>query len=328
MLYSSYISGTGSYLPQKTLTNKDLEKLVDTTDEWITERTGIKSRHIVADHEAASDMAFEASTKALKAANKSSNDIDFILVATSTPDHFLPTTACLLQSRLKTRQVMAFDLLAACSGFLYGLVVADQFIKTGVYQNILVVGADVISKLLHFKDRQTSILFGDGAGAVILSRTSLKDSQILNHHVASDGDLSQLLVLPAGGSRLPITYKVLDKEKHHLQMHGRDIFKNAVRSMAESCTKVLKQAKLSISDIHWFIPHQANIRIIEAVAKQLNFPIEKVIINIERTGNTSAGSIPIALDEAVLENKIQRGQMVLMTTFGGGLTYGSLLMKF
>ena len=328
MLYNSYISGTGSYLPQKTLTNKDLEKLVDTTDEWITERTGIKSRHIVADHEATSDMAYEASIKALKATGKSASDIDFILVATSTPDHFLPTTACLLQSRLKTRHVMAFDLLAACSGFLYALVVADQFIKTGLHRNILVVGADVISRLLHFKDRQTSILFGDGAGAVILSRASSEDSQILNHHVASDGDLSELLILPAGGSRLPITHEVLEKEKHHLRMHGRDIFKNAVRSMTESCTKVLKQANLSISDIHWFIPHQANIRIIESVAKQLTFPMEKVITNIDRTGNTSAGSIPIALDEAVLKNQIQRGQRVLMTTFGGGLTYGSLLMKF
>ena len=223
---------------------------------------------------------------------------------------------------------MAFDLLAACSGFLYALVVADQFIKTGLHQNILIVGADVISRLLHFKDRQTSILFGDGAGAVILSRASSKDSQILNHHVASDGDLSQLLILPAGGSRLPITHEVLEKEKHHLCMHGRDIFKYAVRSMAESCTHVLKQAGLSISDIHWFIPHQANIRIIESVAKQLAFPMKKVITNIENTGNTSAGSIPIALDEAILKNQVQRGQMILMTTFGAGLTHGSLLMKF
>ena len=328
MLYRSYISGTGSYLPEKTLTNKQLEKLVDTTDEWITERTGIKSRHIVADQEATSDMAFEASIKALEIAGKSPNDIDLIMVATSTPDHLLPATACLLQSRLKTRHVMAFDLLAACSGFLYALVVGDQFIKTGLHQNILIVGADVISRLLHFKDRQTSILFGDGAGAVILSRTSEKESQILNYHVASDGDLSQLLILPAGGSRLPITHEVLEKEKHHLRMQGRDIFKYAVRSMSESCMKVLKQANLSISDIHWFIPHQANIRIIESVAKQLAFPMEKVITNIENTGNTSAASIPIALDEAVLKNQVQRGQMILMTTFGAGLTHGSLLMKF
>lgn len=328
MLYQSYISGTGSYLPEKTLTNKQLEKLVDTTDEWITERTGIKSRHIVADEEATSDMAYEASIKALKVADKSPGDIDLIMVATSTPDHFLPTTACLLQSRLKTRHVMAFDLLAACSGFLYALVVGDQFIKTGLHQNILIVGADVISRLLHFKDRQTSILFGDGAGAVILSKTSSKNSQILNYHMASDGGLSQLLILPAGGSRLPITHEVLEKEKHHLRMHGRDIFKYAVRSMAESCIKTLKQANLSISDIHWFIPHQANIRIIESVAKQLAFPMEKVITNIESTGNTSAASIPIALDEAILKNQVQRGQVILMTTFGAGLTHGSLLMKF
>ena len=327
-MYRSYISGTGSYLPQKTLTNKDLEKLVDTTDDWITERTGIKSRHIVTDKQATSDIAFEASCKALKASGKTPDDIDLILVATSTPDYMLPSTACLLQSRLQTRPVMAFDLLAACSGFLYALVVADQFVRTGQHQNILVVGADVISRLLHFKDRQTSILFGDGAGAVIVSESSSKNSQIIEHHVASDGNLSDLLVLPAGGSRLPINKEVLEKEQHHLKMQGRDIFKCAVRNMTKSCQQVLKQANLSIQDIDWFIPHQANLRIIEAVVKQLSFPLEKVIVNIEKTGNTSAGSIPIALDEAILKNQIQRGQMVLMTTFGAGLTYGSLLMKY
>ena len=328
MLYQAYISGTGSYLPEKTLTNKDLENLTNTTDEWITERTGIKSRHIVNEHQATSDMAFEASVKALEVANLSSDDIDLILVATTTPDHLLPNTACLLQARLKAKQVMACDLSAACSGFLYTLAVADQFIQTGFHQNILVVGTDVLSKWLHFEDRQTCILFGDGAGAVIVSRSFSDQSKLLSHHLSADGYLSDLLILPAGGSRLPITHNALDQKQHHLQMKGRDVFKHAVRSMSEACTKVLQKANLSIENVDWFIPHQANLRIIEAIAKQMVFPFEKIIVNIQHTGNTSAASIPVAMDEAIHQGRIKRGQVILMAAFGGGLTYGASVMRF
>lgn len=327
--YFTKIAGTGSYLPEKILTNADLEKMVDTNDAWIVERTGIRERHMAAEGEVTTDLAFHAATRALEAAKLTAHDIDLIIFATVSGDQVMPSSAAILQKKLGARHVMAFDLSAACSGFVYGASVADQFIRTGMYKNVLVVGAEVLHRYVNYKDRETCILFGDGAGAAIFTRADNKDdSRIFSTHLRADGSLGDLFVLPAGGSAIPFTQEVLEKELQYVRMKGREIFKNAVRTMSQVCQEALDTNGMAIEEVDWLIPHQANLRIIDAVGSHFGIDPKKVIINVERTGNTSAATVPIALDEAVRDGRIKRGQNVLLTAFGAGLTSGSLLMRY
>ncbi|MES2856039.1 MAG: beta-ketoacyl-ACP synthase III [Bdellovibrionota bacterium] len=328
-LYRTKISGTGSYLPEKILTNSDLEKMVDTNDAWIVERTGIKERHIAAEHQATSDLGVIASQRALEAAGLTPHDVDLIIFATVSPDQPTPSTACMLQTKLGTRQVMAFDLGAACSGFVYALSVADQFIRAGMYKHVLVVGAEVLSRYVNYKERETCILFGDGAGAMIVSRAEDGEtSHIMSSHLQADGSLGDLFVLSAGGSKMPLSQAALDGGHQYVKMKGREIFKNAVRTMSARCQEALDANGLSIDQVDWMIPHQANLRIIDAVGTHFGIEPEKVIVNVQMTGNTSAATVPVAFDQAVRDGRIKRGQHVLLTVFGAGLTSGSLLMKY
>lgn len=328
-MYQARIAGTGSYLPTKILSNTDLEKLVDTNDQWIRERTGIVRRHLAAEGEVTSDLALQASLKALQDSGLSPHDIDMIIVATVSGDQTMPSTACVLQNKLGCRNIVAFDLSAACSGFVYGLSVADQFIRTGMYRHVLVVGAEVLHRFVNYKDRETCILFGDGAGAFVVSRANPEDKQvILSTHLQADGGLGDLFVLPAGGSKLPLTQAVLDQELQFVRMKGREIFKNAVRTLTDCSRQALEHNQVSADQVDWLVPHQANVRILEAVANHFHFPMEKVIVSLEETGNTSAASIPIAFDLARQQNKIHRGQTILLAAFGAGLTAGSALIRF
>ncbi len=328
-MYRSRVAGIGSYLPEKVLSNFDLEKMVDTSNDWIVERTGIERRHIAAEGEATSDLSVKAAQKALEDAKLKPEDIDMIIVGTVTSDRQMPSTACYLQSKLGCRNVFAFDLNAACSGFLYGVSVADQFIRTGMYKNILVVGAEVLHRFVNYQDRETCILFGDGAGAWIVSRAAEGDTNVIEStHLHADGDLADLLTLPGGGSIQPQSQEVLDKKLNYVSMKGREIFKSAVRTMALCCKEALEYNKMSPDEIDWIIPHQANKRIIEAVAGQFNFPMERMIVYLQETGNTSAASIPLAFDWAVQNGKIKRGQTILLTAFGAGLTSGSVLLRY
>lgn len=328
-LYKTRIAGSGHYLPEKRLTNTDLEKMVDTSDAWIRERTGIFARHIASDAEATSDLCLEAAKKALSEANMRPEDLDLILVATVSGDQIMPSTSCLLQMKLGARKIMCFDLSAACSGFVYGLTVADQFIKTGAFKNILVVGAEVLHRYVDYTDRQTCILFGDGAGAWVLTQAGSEDSNTLGpFHAAADGSLGDLLELKVGGSRLPFSQKVLDERGQYVSMNGREIFKNAVRAMSHCCEEVLKKANMTAEEIDWVVPHQANLRIIEATAKQFGIPLDKVILSVEETGNTSAASIPIAFEFGRNEGKIKRGDKILLTAFGAGLTSGAMSLIY
>lgn len=328
-MYRAKISGTGSYLPEKVLSNKDLEKIVETNDQWVVERTGIKQRHIASDEQASSDLALIASRKALEVAGIDAKDLDLILVATATPDHVMPSTAAVLQDKLGARNVFSFDLSAACSGFVYGMSIANQYIRTGAFKNILVVGTETLSRIINWQDRETCILFGDGAGAVVLSRSlDNESSQILSEHLYADGALNHLLEIPGGGSRIPFSQKVLDENLQYVRMKGREIFKNAVRTLASCCEEALTTNNLTIKDIHWVVPHQANLRILEALAKQIDLPLERMIITVDQTANTSASTVPIALDIAIRDGRIQRGQFVMMAAFGAGLTSGSILLRY
>jgi len=328
-MFRSRIAGSGSYLPEKVLTNQDLEKMVDTNDQWIRERTGIERRHIAADDQVTTDLAFEATQRALKASGRNAEDIDFIIFCTVTGDQVMPSSACVLQAKLGCRPVPAFDLSAACSGFIYGLSVADQFIRTGMYKTVLVVGAEVINRFVNYKDRETCILFGDAAGAFIVERAPQGDpNTILSSHLRAEGSLGDLFVLPAGGSKIPFSQKVLDNGEHYLRMKGREIFKNAVRTMSSACQEAMEYNRVSIEDISWLVPHQANWRIMEAVANHFDFPKNKVISVVHEMGNTSAATIPVAFDTAVQDGRIQRGQLILLTAFGAGLTSGSLLLRY
>lgn len=327
--FRTRIAGTGSYLPEKILSNQDLEKMVETNHDWIVERTGIHRRHLVADGEATSDLALRASQNALKDAGMSAQDIDCILFCTVTPDQPMPASACFLQTKLGCRNIMAVDLNAACSGFLYGLTIADNMIKTGFYKNILVVGAECISRYINYKDRETCILFGDAAGAWIVTRTAESDpNTIMTAHMHAEGSLADLLVMEAGAARKPLSQEVLDKKENYMKMKGREIFKNAVRTMAHTCKEALGATGTSMDQVDWLIPHQANLRIIEAVADQFEFPKDKVILSVHETGNTSAASIPCAFEMAKAEGKIKRGQLLLLTAFGAGLTSGSMLLRY
>ena len=327
--YRSRVAGSGSYLPEKILSNYDLEKMVDTNDQWITERTGIKRRHIAADHEACSDLSFVATERALKDANLTAQDLDMIIVATVSGDQVMPSTACVLQAKLGCRPIVAFDITAACSGFVYALTIADQFIKTGMYRHVLVVGAEVLHHFVDYKDRETCILFGDAAGAWIVSRAEETDPNIImSSHLHADGTCGDLFVLPAGGSRMPFTQKILEDGSHYVRMKGREIFKNAVRTMTQCCHEALDHNKISPDEIDWLVPHQANVRILESVADHFKFPKERVVIELHETGNTSAASIPVAFDIARNKGNIKRGQLILLAAFGAGLTSGSVLLRY
>jgi 3-oxoacyl-[acyl-carrier-protein] synthase-3 len=329
MTYSTRIAGTGSYLPSQLLTNHQLEQQVETSNDWIVERTGISRRHIAGKDQATSDLAFETATRAMAAAGVTAEQIDAILVATVTGDQLLPSTACMLQARLGCRSIMAMDLSAACTGFIYGTAVADQFIRSGMYENVLVIGAETLSRIVNYEDRQTCILFGDGAGAFVYSRADgNSSSRICSSHLGANGNLGDLLSLTGGGSRIPFSADVLEKKLHLIQMKGREVFKSAVRAMSDRALEALRANEMRVEDIDWVIVHQANIRIIEAVSDLLGIPREKVLVNIADTGNTSSASIPILFDESVRSDKIKRGDVALFVAFGAGLTSGSVLLKY
>lgn len=325
--HAAGILGTGSYVPEKILTNEDLEKVVETSDEWIVSRTGIRERRICSEHQAASDLAYEASLKALKAAGISAEQVELIIVATVTPDTTFPSTANVLQNRLGARKAASFDLAAACSGFLYGITTATQFIQNGLYRYALVIGVECLSKILDWTDRNTCVLFGDGAGAAVLGR--VEDGYgFLSFELGSDGGGGDLLKLPAGGSRLPASEKTVANRQHFVHMAGSDVFKFAVRVMGSSAEAVMEKAGITKQDIDFLVPHQANSRIIDAAVKRLGLSKDKVVVNLDRYGNMSAASIPVALDEAVQDGKIQEGNHLVLVGFGGGLTWGATVLRW
>lgn len=323
----SKIIGTGSYLPEKMLTNFDLEKIVDTSDEWIRTRTGIRERHIIDDSEAASDLVIKASHKAIEMASIEPKDIDAIVVGTISPDTLFPSTGCWVGAALGIGGVPSFDVSAACSGFLYGLIVADNLIKGGCAKRVLVAGVEVLSRITNWQDRSTCVLFGDGAGVAILEESD-NDSGILSTYWGADGTLGDLLIQRAGGSRMPASHETVDKNLHTIQMKGNEVFKHAVRTMAIAAEKVLKKAHVKPEDVDLFIPHQANIRIIDATIKRFGIPPEKAVVTIDKIANISSATIPISLDLAVREGRVKKGDLVLLDAFGGGFTWGAVLIRW
>lgn len=323
------IAGTGAYAPDQVITNADLEHLVETSDEWIVTRTGISERRRARDDQATSDLAEVAARRALEAAGVDPADLDQILVATVTPDMFFPSTACILQDRLGARRAGAMDVSAACSGFIYGLAVAEGLLRGGRGRRILLVGAETLTKVIDWTDRNTCVLFGDGAGAVVLTAADEGDSGILTTHLFADGSKGRVLMMPGGGSRHPISRDVIEGNLHRVKMeNGNEVFKVAVRAMEDAAIVALKAAGLDVHHVDLFVPHQANLRIIHAVGQRLGIPDEKVVVNIQRYGNTSAASIPLALDEAARSGRLRRGHLVLLVAFGGGLTWGSALLRW
>ncbi len=322
MIYSR-ITGTGGYLPERVVTNKELEKTVDTTDDWIVDRTGIKQRHIAAEDEYTCDLAEKAAINALEMAGLKAQDIDLVVVATTTADQVFPSTACLLQARLGIHGPAAFDVQAVCTGFVYALGVADKFIKTGAATKALVVGAETFSRIIDWSDRNTSVLFGDGAGAVVIEASD--EPGIISTHLHADGAFEQLLRVPRGISR---GYKELQQGEAYVEMRGNEVFKMAVTTLGRIVDETLAANGMKKSDVDWLIPHQANIRIINATAKKLRTPMERVVVTVHEHGNTSAASVPLALDVAIRDGRIQRGETLLMEAFGGGFTWGSVLAKY
>lgn len=321
--YYSRIIGTGGYLPEKILTNFDLEKMVDTSDEWIRERTGIERRHIAADGQTTCDLGLEASKKAIEMAAIDAKSIDLIIVATTTPDKIFPSTACLLQQRLGIKGCPAFDVQAVCSGFVYALSVADQFIKTGMSKRALVVGAETLSRITNWEDRNTCVLFGDGAGAVILESSA--EAGILSTHIHADGEYEDLLHVPSGPSKLPQTDDIAERT---MSMRGNEVFKVAVNTLSKIANETLTANDIQKEDLDWLVPHQANLRIINATARKLRLGPDQTVVTVNKHANTSSASIPLAFDEAVRDGRIQRGQLVLMEAFGGGFTWGSALLRY
>ncbi len=322
------IVGIGAYVPERVLTNQDLERMVDTSDQWIVERTGIRERRIAADHEATSDLSYHASLRALEHAGLKPEDLDMIIVGTATPDMMFPATACLLQARLGIRHRPCFDVEAGCPGFVFTLEVARGMLSLNdVYRRILVVGADTLSRITDWSDRNTCVLFGDGAGAVVVEKDD-SDRGILATVLGGDGTLGDLLYLPAGGSRRPASQETVARREHYIKMEGREVFRYAVLGMQESSLAALEKAGLRPEDVDWLVPHQANWRIIDATAKRLNLPPEKVYVNIDRYGNTSAASIPIALHEMVQRGLLKEGQIVLLVAFGAGFTWGATVIRW
>jgi 3-oxoacyl-[acyl-carrier-protein] synthase-3 len=320
------IIGVGEYLPEKILTNQDLEKMVDTSDQWITTRTGIKTRRLVSPGQAASDLAINAARQALKDAGILPFDLDLIIVATITPDMHFPSTACFVQSALGAKDAVCFDISAACAGFVHGLVIAQQFIARGTYKNALVIGSEVLSSITDWQDRNTCILFGDGAGAAVLA--PVNSGGILSTYLGSDGSLSDLLMLPGSGSRNPVTSQNLDDRLHYIKMRGNELYKFAVKIMAETAQEAIRLAGLECKDVDWVIPHQANIRILLSMARKMGLPKEKVYINIDKYGNMSSASTATALCEAVKSNCIKKGDIVVIDAFGGGLVWGACVIEW
>jgi 3-oxoacyl-[acyl-carrier-protein] synthase-3 len=322
------ITSVGCYVPPKTLTNADLEALVETNDEWIVSRTGIRSRHIAGDEMATSDLAVEAARVALDQRNLTGDDVETIIVCTVTPDMLFPSTACLVQDRLGAKHAWGFDLVAACSGLLYGLTTGCQLIASGSQERVLVIGADTMSRIVDYKDRATCVLFGDGAGAMVLEPADSEDEGLLDFYHEVDGSGGHFLFMPAGGSRLPATCDTIEKRQHFVHQDGQQVFKYAVRKMHEICTTLLERNGYTTDDVDVMIPHQANARIISAVAERLGIPIEKTIINIDRFGNTTGGTIPLATHDAIQCGKLKKGDLVLMVAVGAGLTAGGALWRW
>jgi 3-oxoacyl-[acyl-carrier-protein] synthase-3 len=321
------IAGTGSYAPEKVLTNADLEKIVDTTDEWIVTRSGIRERHIARADEATSDMATIAAQRAMEQAGVVAADLDLIIVATITPDMVFPSTACFVQNQLGAKNATCFDLEAACSGFLFGVNTASQFIKTGAVRTALVIGAEKLSGVIDWKDRTTCVLFGDGAGAVVLQACEAPRG-ILSTVTGSDGSLTELLNLPGGGSRHPVSPQTIEQRLHYMKMVGKDVFKHAVRAMSEAGRKAIEQSGLTIDQITCVVPHQANMRIVEAIRDRMGVEPDRFFVNLDRYGNMSAASIPVALDEATRMGRIKRGDPILLVAFGGGFTWGAMVIRW
>ncbi len=327
MMRSVGILGIGSYVPEKVLTNFDLEKMVDTSDEWITERTGIKQRHIAAEGEATSDMSLKAAEKALADAGVSPEEIDLIIVATASPDHAFPSTACLIQDRIGAKNAAAFDLSAGCSGFVYSLGVASQMVKTGLYNKALIIGAETLSRIMNWKDRNTCVLFGDGAGAAVIG--VVEDGLgVLGIDLGSDGSGGKYLFQPAGGSRKPASPETVENSEHTIHMNGPEVFKFAIQIMGKTAKRALANAGMKPEELDLLVPHQANMRIITSAAKRLKAPMEKVWVNVDKYANTSAASIPIALCEAQQAGALKKGDNVLLVGFGAGLTWAAIVLKW
>ena len=320
------IVGLGCYVPKKVLTNKDLEGMVDTSDEWITTRTGIKERRIASSTETTGTLAFQAAKEALKNAKIKPEDIELIIIATITPDMPFPATSCLVQDMLGAKNAACFDVSAACAGFVYGLVMAQQFLARGVYKNALVIGAEKLSAVTDWKDRNTCVLFGDGAGAAVLA--PVKNGGIIASYLGSDGSLSELLMLPGGGSKNPATKETVENRLHYIKMKGNEVFKLAVKIMSDAACKALKQCKLFVEDIDCFIPHQANKRILDAVVRKMKLPSEKIYFNVAKYGNMSSASTAVALCEAYHSGKIKGGSIVVLDAFGAGLVWGSCVIQW
>ena len=322
-MFFSRITGTGGYLPERILTNAELEQMVDTSDEWIVSRTGISKRHIAAEHETTCDLAEHAARLAIANAHITTGDIDLIIVATTTPDIIFPSTACLLQHRLDIHGCPAFDIQAVCTGFIYALDIADKFIRTGAAKTALVVGAETLSRIIDWTDRDTCVLFGDGAGAVVLQRSA--EPGILSSHIHADGEYHDLLRVPAGISRDPQKFR---NGTAYIEMQGNEVFKVAVNTLGRIVDETLAASHLKKQDIDWLVPHQANTRIISATAKKLDMSMDRVIVTVAQHGNTSAASVPLALNEAVCDGRIKRGEILLLEAFGGGFTWGATLIKY
>ena len=321
------IAGTGSYLPERVLSNHDLEKMVDTSDEWILTRTGIRERHIAADGEATSDLGAAAARAALASAGVDPSDVQVIIVATVTPDMLFPSTACLIQEKIGATRAFCFDIEAACSGFLYSLDVGRRFVASGGGDVALVIGAEKLSSVTDWEDRSTCVLFGDGAGAAVLKATD-SGRGIMASVAGSDGSLADLLRIPGGGSRIPPTAESVENGQHFMKMAGNEVFKHAVRCMSDAAERVLAECNMGMDDVDWIIPHQANMRIIQAIGTRLGADMDKVIVNLDNVGNTSGASVPLALDGAVRDGKIKDGDVIMFVAFGGGFTWGATLMEW
>ncbi len=321
------IAALGSYLPDRLLTNHDLEQMVDTADEWIVPRTGIRERRIAADDEATSDLARAAAVQALQQANMDAAALDAILVATCTPDHLFPATACIVQAQLGATDALAFDLEAACSGFIYGMTCAAGLVANGIANNVMLIGAETLSRITDYEDRGSCILFGDGAGAAILRRAET-DSELIYSELGSDGSWPDILIVPAGASRRPASHETVKAREHFIQLKGRDVFKLAVNKLTELILRIPERTGVQLSDINMVVPHQSNIRIIKSACERSGIALEKAYMNIDQVGNTSAASIPLAMAEAEQNGELARGDLVLLLAFGGGLTWGATLLRY
>lgn len=326
--YSAVITGAGAYVPEKVMTNEEWSKIVDTNDEWITTRTGIKTRHFASEGVYTSHLAINAGRQAIEDAGVNPEDIDLLIVATICPDRPLPSTACFVQHGLGLTNAACFDLVAACSGFVYALDTAKQYILAGSAKRVLVIGAETMSRIIDWQDRSSCVLFGDGAGAVVVERVEEQGKGILSSIIGANGGLADLLRIETGGTAEPLTHDNLDERRQYVKMEGNVVFKHAVRSMSEVATKAVKAAGLELSDINWLVPHQANTRIIDAVGRQLGIDSSKVVVNIQKVGNTTAASIPLALKEAVTDGRIKKGDNILIVAFGAGLTWGSSVFRW